>query len=77
MTTTRYRKHHLWPVLDDDTGKLDYWDVHHPDDPHGEGDPIAEGFGTLAEAKAWLDQEITLRAGISLIDDILSGTRRR
>lgn len=43
----------MWPVVDDD-GKLEYWDVHDPEDPHGEGDPVAEGFRTKAQAKQYI-----------------------
>lgn len=46
----------LWPVLNDDTGEVDYWDVHDFDDEHGEGDPIAEMFSTCELAKAWVRQ---------------------
>ena len=49
-----YMGHTLFPVLDDETGQLDYWDVHHPLDPHGEGDPLAEGFSTLSDAQSWV-----------------------
>ena len=46
----------LFPVLDDDTGALDYWDVHDKDDPKGEGEPLAFGFPTLIDAKQWVRQ---------------------
>lgn len=65
MTRQRYLKYVLWPVLDDD-GKLEYWDVHHPEDERGECHPVGEGFGTLAEAKAWIkarhDEDVMIRA---------------
>lgn len=49
----KYFQYVLWPVLDDD-GQLDYWDIHHPEDEDGESDPLAEGFGTLTDAKKWV-----------------------
>lgn len=53
-TVTTYMRHHVWPVLDDDTGRVDYYDVHHPDDPHGEGDPVGELFPTIAAAREYI-----------------------
>ncbi len=53
-TVTTYMRHHVWPVLNDDTGRVDYYDVHHPDDSHGEGDPVGELFATRADAHAWI-----------------------
>lgn len=47
----------MWPVVDDD-GKLEYWDVHDPEDPHGEGDPVEEGFGTMVEAKRFIRKRV-------------------
>ena len=64
----RYRQHLIWPVLDDDTGALDYYDIHHPDDHNGNGDPIAEGLATLAEAKKWIDDYRNEQRWISALD---------
>lgn len=64
-----YRRYWIWPVLDDD-GNLDYWDIHHPDDPDGEGDPEAQGLSTLADARAWITQRTRDEAWIGAIDHI-------
>jgi hypothetical protein len=57
-TVTTYMRHHVWPVLDDTTGRVDYYDVHHPDDAHGEGDPVAELLPTRADAHAWIRDHV-------------------
>lgn len=62
-----YRGYWLWPVLDDD-GKIEYWDVHHPDDRLGEGDPLAQGFATKVLAQEWITTEIRERSLIDLFD---------
>lgn len=69
-TVRRYRQHWLWPVLDDD-GNLDYWDIHHPDDPHGEGDPICEGLSTLADARAWVTAQAREDRWIRALDRLV------
>ena len=55
---SQYHRFWLWPVYDDDTGRLDYWDIHEPTDPRGEGNPIAEGLSTKADAQAWIRQHL-------------------
>lgn len=57
----------LWSVLDDETGELDYWDIHDPDDPRGEGDPLAEGFTTLTEAQEWVRHDLCEKRVIALL----------
>lgn len=55
MTRRTYRGYHLCPVLNDETGKVDYWDVHDPEDPRCEGDPIGELLATLADAQQFVN----------------------
>lgn len=74
-TVHRYRRHWLWPVLDDD-GKLEYWDVHAPEDGRGEGEPLEQGFSTMTAAKQWVDERIRLVGWIDFIDGIFDGIRR-
>lgn len=57
-TVTTYMGHHVWPVLNDDTGRVDYYDVHHPDDPHGEDYPVADFFATRADARTWIRKHV-------------------
>ena len=64
----RYLGFWLWPVLDDESGRIDYWDVHDPLDQHGEGEPVAWGFGTKAEAQAWVRQHRADNGWIELLD---------
>lgn len=70
MTRQRYLKYVLWPVLDDD-GKLEYWDVHHPEDERGEGDPAAEGFGTKQAAKDWIKKRVKEDRWIRSLDRMM------
>lgn len=65
MTSPRtYFGFTLWPVLDDDTGRVDYWDVHDRGDTDGEGDPIASLFSTCEQAKTWVRKERKERASL-------------
>lgn len=47
----KYRGCLLWPILNDDTGKVDYWEVH-PPCPHKHTRRRADG--TIEKAQ-WLD----------------------
>jgi hypothetical protein len=71
-----YQGFTLWPVLDDDD-RLDYWDVHDPLDPRGEGDPLAEGLATLAEARAWVRAEVKERRWIIALDGHMARNGQR
>lgn len=52
-----YKDFLLFPVLDDD-GVVEYWDVHENNGEHSsDHDPVAWGFSTLADAKAWVNSE--------------------
>lgn len=62
----------LWPVLDDETGALDYWDIHEHDDARGEGQPLAEGLSTLDDAKDWVRVRRHEDAFIRALDQRLS-----
>lgn len=57
LSPRRYLGYWLWPVLDFD-GSLEYWDVHEPDDSHGEGDPVAFGFGAKEDATEWVRNRV-------------------
>ena len=47
----------ICPVLDDD-GNLQYWDIHEPDDPDCNGEPVAEFFAKIEDAKNWIRTRI-------------------
>lgn len=54
---TVYHGFTIWPVLNDnDTTRVDYFDIHARGDEHGEGEPI-NMFGTRAECAAWIRAE--------------------
>jgi hypothetical protein len=53
----QYRGYWIWPVLDDHD-KIEYWDVHDPDDPHGEGEPVAFGLSTKRLAQEWITTQV-------------------
>lgn len=70
LTREQYFRYWLWPVLDFD-GTLEYWDVHDPEDEHGEGDPAAEGFGTKQAAKDWVKQRVKEDRWIHSLDRMM------
>jgi hypothetical protein len=41
----------LWPILNDDTGKVEYWEIH---EPCPESHTIQRADGTIEKAE-WLD----------------------
>jgi hypothetical protein len=52
MTTPRkHRGCLLWPILNDDTGQVDYWEVH---EPCPESHLVRRAGGTVDQAE-WLD----------------------
>lgn len=63
-----YRRHLIWPVLNDDTNTVDYYDIHGPEDHNGNGEPIAEAINTIAEAKQWINERIHDERMIAALD---------
>jgi len=61
----------LWPVLDDDTGHVMFWDVHDRNDTNGNGEPIGSLFATIEDAKTWVRKWRRDEAFIRALDRLL------
>lgn len=76
MSPEKYFGYWLYPVLDEDR-KLEYWDIHEPNDPHGEGEPAEQLFATKEDAKNWVKRRIRDDAFIGGLDRLAQGIRKK